>query len=64
MLVAALGNRALRVELARNTATAAMSNGIERKRVGFGRMPIEAVLVWACKRRLPRAHNAVGTHVF
>ena len=64
MLVAALGNRALRVELARNTATAVTSRGVKRKRLDFGRMPIEAVLVWACKRRLPRAHNAVGTHVF
>ncbi len=41
-----------------------MSNGIERKRVGFGRMPIEAVLVWAYKRRLPSGVDAVGTDVF
>ena len=64
MLVAAVGNRALRVELARNTATVATSRGVKRKRLDFGGVPIEAVLVWACKRRLPSGVDAVGTDVF
>ena len=64
MLEAALGDGALGEELAWNTAASTTACGIERKWVGFGRVPEQAVLVWARIRRLASFCDAVRAHVF